>query len=374
MLPPLSFRVTQLALIALTIGCTSPSEPSSDASVRDAAAPDTHALVDAPTLNETDAAIVDAGPTEGELVLTDANFGEGPSVQLYAKWTEGTPGEPVALTDFEIGEASAANLWSGGIPPTYASMAGTTGLASRAGGMTSETNGLRGFSFLIGEVTEYLISFDTGVPDGRHFSGATSPRTLPMVSSIKMAWFSDGPLDDRELADVVTPTYSGTFLIVGNQSAAPIWLSNQFDWNDWQTFTTYQSAGASPLVDNGHSEVVFTRSGGTAINVVTDRPMFANARNGRYTHLAFPAWQGNGNQDLTQHLFRYFYLATGPNSLARIELINTPTYAAATRRVILPPTMWTNTEVRARFDPMQRSGMTHVVVTRADGTQRIEAL
>ena len=315
-----------------------------------------------------------AGPVEGELVLTDADFGEGPSVRLYAKWTEGTPGEAITLTDFEIGAADSANLWSGGALPTYQAMAGTTGLASRAGGTTSETNDLRGFSFLIGEVTEYLISFDTGVPDGRHFSGATEPRTLPMVSSNKMAWFSDGPLDDRELADVVTPTFSGTFLIVGNQSAAPIWLSNQFDWNDWQTFTTYQSAGASPLVDNGRTEVFCTRSIGTAINTVTDRPMFANARNGRYTHLAFPAWQGNGNQDLTQHLFRYFYLATGPHSRARIELINTPTYAAATRRVIVPPTMWTTTEVRAHVDPMQRSGMTHVVVTRADGTQRIEAL
>jgi hypothetical protein len=64
-----------------------------------------------------------------------------------------------------------------------------------------------------------------------------------------------------------------------------------------------------------------------------------------YTHTSFPAWSGNGSQDLCLHVSSYFYEAHGNNCDSRIVFTDTLNPDNATIYVVVPPQNWTNTTV-----------------------------
>lgn len=95
----------------------------------------------------------------------------------------------------------------------------------------------------------------------------------------------------------------------------------------------------------------------------------------QYTHLAYPAWQGNGSQDLAQTVSSYIYLAASDDSsvLSRIVLLNSDSLSTSTMYHVVPPSLWTNTEVEFE-DRFLREGATHVAVITSEGQVLIESL
>ena len=116
------------------------------------------------------------------------------------------------------------------------------------------------------------------------------------------------------------------------------------------------------------TEIVRTIDTGTSVTIVTDQPTFENGGpSEQYTHIQM--WSGNGDQDESQHLYRWYYLATGANARARIELGNNSVYEDCTRRRLVPHTTWSDTEVTTAVDEFQLANVTHWFVTNASGTR-----
>lgn len=311
----------------------------------------------------------------GDQVLSvdGSGFGGAPTVIMAAKWTDGKESEQVELDSPEIGDFDEGS-YASGLLPKFFSMDGSTGASIREGGTDAVTdNRLTGFVKVVPNFTEYLISYDSGVPEGRNFSSTSTPETMPVISPLKMAWLSDQPLDDVTKADIVTFSWVGNrFSLVGNQAPTAIGAQSGFTFNQWNNYLAYQKAGVDPFVDNGISEIANTDpSAGTFTEVITDQPIFdPSADNAWFNHINFPAWTGNGDQDLTQHLFRYAYIAVGDNARARLELGNNADYTLCTKKRIIPHDSWTDTNVTVTTDSKQRENMSHWFITNADGTRQ----
>lgn len=314
-------------------------------------------------------------PLGGSKVLSidGVGFGGEPTVIIAAKWNEGNIGAEAGLDSPEVGVFDQGS-YSTGLLSKYYTMGDSTGVGIREGGTdASVDNRLTGFVKVLPNFTEYLISFDSGVPQGRHFSSMSEPNAMPDISVFKQSWASDQPLDDPDLADFIAMTWSGTsFATGGNQSGVTQYLTNLFDFDVWNGYLHHQKAGADPFLDNGEIESVITiPSHGTITDIKNDSPTFGGgATNPYYNRMSVPAWTGNGDQNLTQHLFRYLYLAVGENSRARLELGDRVSYDDCRFRRVIPHDSWSDTNVTVTTDSKQREGMTHWFITNADGTRQ----
>jgi hypothetical protein len=318
-------------------------------------------------------------PLGGDKVISidGTNFGLAPTVIAYAKWTEGAEGEQVPLSSTDVGADFDQGHYGGGLLPNYFTLDGSTGASNRQGGVTTETNVMTGFMKVLPNFDEYLVAYDSGVPDGRHFSSESTPNTLPVISVLKMHWMSDEPLDNPVLADMVAMSWVGnSFAVGGNNASIAVYSSAEFAFNKWNGYLSYIGVGADPFVDNGVVELQQTIPDvGTITTIKTDAPTFGGgATNPYYNHVNFPAWSGNGDQSLTQHLFRYYYLAVGANARARLELGDNSVYANCFYRRVIPHTSWSATNVTVTTDSKQREKMTHWFITNADGTRQSGAL
>lgn len=311
---------------------------------------------------------------ENTITITGTGFGAGPTIAIFAKWTDGVNGEEIPLSSPDIGADFDTGNYATGFKSKYFTLGDTTGASFREGGTDASTdNRLTGFVRILSAFDTYLAAHDMGVPSGRNFSGVATANTLPSISSYKGLWLSDEALDNLTKADIVLPSWTtAAFQIAGNQAEAPITMTTDFDFDEWNSYLVYQEPGADPFVDNGITEASVTiPSQGTTTVLKTDAPTFnSSATAAQYTHVNFPAWSGNGSQDLTQHLFRYFYLATGANARARLELGNNSTYTNCTERRVVPHDSWSSTEVIATLDTLQAQNMTHWFITNASGTQQ----
>ena len=306
--------------------------------------------------------------------ITGTGFGTGPTINAYAKWTDGDEGAQVPLASTDVGSDFNTASYNTGLFPNYFTLDGSTGASLREGGTVATVNNrLTGFVRTFPNATEYLIAYDSGVPVGRNFSMASTPRTITTGSGLKMAWLSDQPLDNGSLSDIVAFSHIGaTWILGGNQAPINIELNNTFDFDTWNGYLAYQKAGADPFIDNGLTEISQTvPSLGTHTILKTDDVIFnpAEATNAYYNHLSFPGWSGNEDQNRCQHIFRYFYFALGPNARARVELGDSSVYTSCSYRRVIPHTAWSDTAVTIDVDTKQRKGMTHWFLTNADGVR-----
>lgn len=308
------------------------------------------------------------------LTVNGSGFGPGPTIAKAAKWTNGVVDTLAQLDSTEHGGPMDKSHYSNNILPPYKWMDGSTGVGLRQGGIVIEENRRTGFVFYIPPSTEILQSFDCGVPPGRTFSGASEPYQLPWDHSVlKMTWWTnDGEVGPPKVNTCVYTWVGTEWSISGNNNRpSPFYEYAKFDFDVWNGYLLYQKAGANPGVDNGISEIAMcTPSTGTHHEVVTDQPMFPDVAEPYYNEILVPAWCGNKSQDLCQHLYRYYYMAIGPNARARLELGNAPVYAACGRRRVIPHTTWADNQVVVETDEIQRSGMTHWFITNADGEQQ----
>lgn len=312
-----------------------------------------------------------SGITSGSLNrIYGSGFGSGPNVVLYGNWMDKVVDSTASISDMIVGGWDSGNYATGLLPKIKSGIGGKTGITLREGGTTASTdNRLTGFVKQFSPFTNFFIGYEICVPSGRYFPGASEPETLPAISSFKPIWLSDQALDSATKADVVLGSWTGAdFNFVGNNCPYNIYMDSVFNFNAWNGFAGYAIAGADPFVNNGEMVSFKTSASGTTIDTVTNVPAFgASATAAQYTHVNFPAWSGNGSQDLAQALYGWLYLATGSDDAVkkRLELTNNITPASATKRRQIPHVTWTDTYID--YDPDLLTdevveGMTHICV------------
>lgn len=326
------------------------------------------------------------GPSPNSITVTGTGFGSGPTVALYE-----TYGGLAASGDAPLGEWDQGH-YNTGIQPKLFEFNGVTGVGNREGGTVAATdNRETGFVKTLTAFSEYALAYSMAIPEGRTFSGASTVDTFPSVSTLKYVWLSDTALDPADKADIVAGTHNGNgqFAIFGNNAITPsggtpdslYFPLTPFDFNGWNHVFLHQSPGADPFVNNGVTEATWASGAAedslgagakTVSRVRTSLPTFGGgATAAQYTHVNYPAWSGNGSQDLSQTISSYFYLAVGANSRARIELINSADSSLATARIPIKPDSWTDVQVAAYYEPWQAIGMTHCCITNSAGAQTV---
>jgi hypothetical protein len=306
--------------------------------------------------------------------ITGSGFGSGPTVAIFADWMSEEEGQTAALDSPLIGSFDSGS-YATGILPKYVSAFGKTGISMRQGGTNANTdNRLTGFVKQMTPFKNFYMSFEACVPSGRFFPGASSPLTMPAMSSCKPAWLSDGGLDSPTKADVVLGSWIGSnFNFLGNTCPFNIYMASSFDFDGWNSFHGCAIAGTPDAFSN--LATIFsslTNQFGSVLDSLTTQPAFGSgATAAQYTHVNFPAWAGNGSQDLAQLIFSTFYLAVGADDSvrARLELTDSATYSGARIRRAMACDSWADGEITYTPSSKMLEGVTHWWVTTASGTQ-----
>jgi len=222
-------------------------------------------------------------PPSATITFDAGGFGAAPDVVLFAQFMDGEVGEEAPLDSPIIGGSYNTGSYATGLLPKYFEIDGLTGISLREGGTDSAVdNRLTGFVKVFDPYDSFFVAFSMGVPDGRHFSGATATNTLPATSTLKFDWESDSALDDPEDSDIVCPSWNGSnWVIGGNQAVTEVggtpdslYLGGNFDFSAWNYFTTCQIAGSNAFTDDGYTRATTTTSVGTTENIRTSLPTF----------------------------------------------------------------------------------------------------
>lgn len=141
------------------------------------------------------------------------------------------------------------------------------------------SDALVGLSFEFGNVKDFFVAWQSGVPDGKYASGSYVDQQFPTVSCWKGMWWNttDGAGDHR-YADVVCASRNSqtTWATVGNQTPLSEYFgSGAFDWDVENAFMCYHKSGTNPFLDNGVYAGTLVTSLGTATTRTTNKALFA---------------------------------------------------------------------------------------------------
>ena len=347
-----------------------------------------------------------SSPTpSGQITITGVGFGGAPNIVLFDRMEGGVVGEMVALDSPEIGAWSTVTEGTENGRPRYKELDGITGFAMRDDTINPTANAKYTAQCIIDglpEFSEYRLSYRVGMPRqdsglGGYYPGgaALEPSSMDSAgSNWKMAWMLNSDYTNRGLSgsegcpNVCVPTMVGadTFAQGNNQQpktsgGSSIYFGGAWTvFGEWATLSYYQKAdevdpinGTNAVLSRGVNSTGqisnATWTGCTAYNDLS-----GNLINPNYRSLAIPGWFGNNGAtqpySSVQALYSGIYLATGPNSRARVVLANAATLSTASKVSDVAADSWTDTEVRITPTAWERLNCTHWIVLNADGTEQ----
>lgn len=317
------------------------------------------ACIAAPSISGISGSIAD-GQT---VTISGSGFGNGPTVLVFDDFEggDGQDGKSVPLTSPEIGKWSA---YTTGARPTYSSHArsGQHGFRITDPQFDPNKSGSAMGSFteiMSAPTTEFFITYSVLVPQGTTFPGASSPGTLPPMSTWKAFWMYDGPegFHGNGQADIWLPAWSGYWQIGGNSGAVlknlgP--LGGWFSFKGWNRFAVWAKANpASPVKSNGTIFVQATSSEkGHSEGTWSDRSPFQGSTafnnppsTGKWDRFTVPGWYGNGDNSHNQMTYDDIYVATGANAAARVEIGDASSYKKSKILAISTPQSWSDGQI-----------------------------
>jgi hypothetical protein len=294
------------------------------------------------------------------VTISGSGFGSaGPNVLIFDDFESGNGqmGKAIPLTSPSVGE------WSGYTTdgrPNYSSFArsGTHGFRI-VDPAHSDGNRLASFTKLMpSPATEVFVSYAILVPPGTNFSGASAPGVLPQrLSTWKGLWLFDGPTGytGNGTSDMVVPSWASFWVLGGNSGAiVDAGFGDWFSFKSWNRFSVWLKANsASPVLQSG---TIFVQTAspekGHAEHTWTDRAPFQGPTShnnppssGKWDRFTVPGWFGNGDQTNNQMTYDDVYVAVGPNSAARVEIGDAPTYMASRNLAISTPQTWSDGKI-----------------------------
>lgn len=320
----------------------------------------------------------------GQRVITGSGFGQGPNVVLFDSMSAGSDGQDVDFTNGpEIGQwtGDSAGLVAGAIAGAkYYAYNDRLWFAGRDPNRLAENAyNMQGLVFVHDtEFTEFRLAHRTLIPTGFLMPGTSTPNSNDNVgSNWKQVWAGTpetgwGPVGTGpdclfpSLAAANTVKIQGNTISPNKQDGKQLYSNlsgvseNFFSW--------YQKPGTGQYTNDGFIEVVRCN------DIASARERHGNANpfavyNGSptklaYRNLIFNAWIGNAPvYSNILMLWSDMYLAVGENSAACVLLGDAPALAGCSNVSIIPPDLWTDTEIRVSPRAWEDHPYAHLVLS-----------
>jgi hypothetical protein len=310
---------------------------------------------------------MDFGSTGGTIRLNGSGFTRGPDVALYDNFDGRSPGGTVSLSDPIVGRwGSTSNN-----PRYVIESDGNGGFLARNFDLTSGGKLAQLQALFDRPEREIFYSFSVKVPQGFHFSGASSPDEFSTQSSWKFSWLYSGQKGyghDDGLFDVTVPTHvgSGNFAVAGN-SGGLSYINNGREWWDWGSFNHFgYYMKISDDAETTDSIDWLLRIASAKNNIVRGGDTPRSSYQGtdyQFDRLNFPGWWGNGSGENFSAIYDNVYIAVGENANSRIVASDKENIDSSTKVVTLPPNNWSDEQIELDFTllPNWKEVYIHVV-------------
>ncbi len=341
----------------------------------------------------------------GRITISGNNFGSAPNIIVYDTFDNGVTGNGVPLVnpnnvacqtntfgmDVESQPGPQIGCWDearvGG--PVYSdiSHSGSHSILTMkevSPGNSSATP----LAKIFPGIQEIFISFWAHIPPGDYFpnktwvDGTPGPAKFSKDSSWKMTWLYDADKPKsrgQETSNLCIPTHvgSGNFMIAGNDlNLDYINHGNEFwSWNNWTRMASWIRAKDGDPTGPGVFQFQAVSLDKGFWQARNDAVPIFDADGGtpkQFTKIDLPGWiRETADPDETRPLYDDVYIATGPNSVSRVELGDASTYLNSNRLAIQMPQTWSDTEIKVTINNTGFSGIpvndAYLYITDNDG-------
>jgi hypothetical protein len=307
---------------------------------------------------------------EGQTItLFGSGFGNGPNLVLYDEFEGGADGETISVAATVGSWAKVGNPTDPTNAPWYDPVAHSGSHSMRAADFDGSGENVASAKFP--DTTEFFQSWWVQVPAGERFPGAGAPGRFPnkdlgeCVSCFKMTWISENGLWSGGGSDVVLGSWiNGSAWIVGNSTPSTILVMGNewWRWGKWMRISVWLKANGTSA-GQGKVRVLSEGEGWTYVNESISHQMTYDSPY-RWNTMNVAGWGAGGYL-----VYDDYYLATGPNAQARVEIGDAPTYAGSKNLALLTPVSWSDGAITAvvRKGSFSNLNNAYLYVTDANG-------
>ncbi len=289
-----------------------------------------------------------SGYSSGTVTINGSGFGTGPNIILFDTFES----ESVSVGDAIPISSPIKGAWTkdNTTPPFY-------NLNSHSGKFSAEVftpngkNGrMRQFQLFFPGTTEAYISYWVRLPDGAIFpsnDATLAPKQFPADSSWKLNWLIDQDTGTTS-PNINLPTHvgGGRFYLAGNDMNLDTKLGNSWwSWTSWMRISVWLKANKAEPAVSGNYEFQVNSTEHGYFKKSDNLPVFDSDGPAikQYQQLNFPGWMRTESQ--SSPLYDDIYVATGDNSVSRVEIVDAPIYENAKHIALQIPTSWNDTQV-----------------------------
>lgn len=283
------------------------------------------------------------------VTIEGSNFGLGPDIVLFDDFNNHESNKVAELDSPLIGSWDSYGVWAG--RPKVVDYGDERLVKVRDYTYPSSSgNRMAQLEKRFERTSQIFFSFSVMLPEGNHFSGSNQLRTFPSESSWKFSWLMDGPdsTGNDGLFDICIPTHTGNgrFALAGNDGTlGGVPSDKAWSWTkkNHMSFGLIKKEGSDT---EGH--LLFQHAGTAGKGFRDERKdqtvMLPDATKS-FDRVRFPGWWGNGDLENFNALYDDFYIAVGPNALARVELTDHSSVKNAAVRLPMPVVSWQPEEI-----------------------------
>jgi hypothetical protein len=284
-----------------------------------------------------------SSPTD--VVLNGTGFGAGPNVIFFDNFEK----QQKFIQTF----TSNTLTWNNG-EITLKESSGNTALRARDPKTPAGAKGEQELEINFNKnYTEAFIFYSVKIPPNTNFSGASTPKTFPPVSSWKFIWLYLGVsgFENPNDFDICMPTHvgNGSFLMGGNDGNLG-WIEDGVNWWEWDQYNHMSNYirfdPTSPLSNPvQYFWSVTNNRVNTPLTIKNQLPSQFTDTAFAFDRIHIPGWIGNGNFDNFDGLYDNIYLALGNNALARVMISDSADYTKSHYVVAVPSKSWSDTQI-----------------------------
>jgi len=271
------------------------------------------------------------------ITVSGSGFGSGPNVVLFDDFELGTDGE-----DIMTGSGSARyGQWNATTGITYYD--NTTSVSGSLAFQADHSEGWVNYAecLLPSGTMDVFGCWWLYIPSGDKIPGEGG--TPPNTTNWKTVWLQgEGTTDD----DQTLPTFLETSKVIGgNDSPYNKYLTIGFQKGEWKRVWVWIEGGYS---SDGACHYWELDDPNGVIQRVNDNNVSTMYSGGERERIRM---NGYGRQTSNCHPgFDDFYVATGSNARARVEIGNDSTYSNCTALAICVPTSWSSSSITAKVN------------------------
>lgn len=280
------------------------------------------------------------------VTITGSGFGSGPNVVIFDDFEGGTAGANIATG---AGSATVGQWAARSGCATYSTATAVSGTKAFRADMSCGWLNYAEVS-LPANTTQIFYSWYKYIATGQNWPGEGTTDGV----NWKQIWTMRNDSGDNDIVTPVLQDGGSNWVWFGNNArnygTGKRWMSNSTDVQhfkgQWHRSWTYMEGDPGASTTNGfwrywvlRSDGVSQAGYGDSANLLQSGGWWSRTRLNGY---------GRGTSN-SYPMFDDFYLATGPNARARVEIGNANTYAASTKLTIATPTSWSASSITATF-------------------------